>query len=46
MFFYRQLQVLMSFVLVLSAVSLLCLDEYRIRLLSLSTICFVPFMQL
>ena len=44
MFFYRQLQVLMSFVF--GCLALLCLDEYRIRLLSLSTICFVPFMQL
>ena len=45
-FFCRQLQVLMSFVLVLSAVSLMCLDECRMRLLWLSMICLALFMQL
>ena len=42
----RQLQVLMSFVLVLSAVSLMCLGECRMRLLWLSMICLALFMQL
>ena len=32
--------------LVLAAVSLMCLDEFRMRLLWLSMICLVLFMQL
>ena len=46
MFFCRQLQVLVSFVLVLFAVSSMCLDEFKTRLLKLSMICLVLFMQL
>ena len=46
MFFGRQLQVFVSFVLVLSAVSLMYLDESEMRLLWLSMICLVLFMQL
>ena len=45
-FFCRQLQVLVSFVLVLFAVSSMCLDEFKMRLLKLSMICLVLFMQL
>ena len=46
MFFCRQLQVLVSFVLVLFAVSSMCLDKFKMRLLKLSMICLVLFMQL
>ena len=45
-FFGRQLQVFVSFVLVLYAVSLMYLDEFEMRLLWLSMICLVLFMQL
>ena len=46
--FCRQLQVLLSFVLfaVSSALSSICSDEYKMRLLWLSIICLVLFMQL
>ena len=44
--FCRQLQVLVSFVLVLSMVSLMCLNEFKMHLLWLSMICLVLFMQL
>ena len=44
-FFCRQLQVLVSFVLVLSAVSSMCLDEFKLRLLWLAMICLVLFLQ-
>ena len=46
MFFCWQLQVLASFVLVLFAVSLKGLDEFKMRLLLLSMVCLVLFMQL
>ena len=46
MIFCRQLQFLVSFVLVLSVVSLMCLDEFKMRFLWLSMICLVLFMQL
>ena len=46
MFFCRQLQVLVSFVLVLSVVSSICLDEFKMCLLWLSKISLVLFMQL
>ena len=46
MFFGRQLQVFVSFVLVLYAVSLMYLDEFEMRLLWLSMICLVLFTQL
>ena len=45
-FFCRQLQVLVSFVLVLSVVSSICLDEFKMCLLWLSKISLVLFMQL
>ena len=45
-FFCWQLQVLVSFVLVLFAVSLKGLDEFKMRLLWLSMVCLVLFMQL
>ena len=46
-FFFGQLQVLVSFVLVLSAVSLMCfLDEFKMHLLRLPMICSMLFMQL
>ena len=43
--FCLQLQVLVSFVLVLSAVSSMCLDEFKLRLLWLAMICLVLFLQ-
>ena len=43
--FCWQLQVLVSFVLVLSMVSLMCLNEFKMHLLWLSMICLVLFMQ-
>ena len=46
MIFCRQLQFLVSFVLVLSVVSLMCLDEFKMHLLWLLMICLVLFMQL
>ena len=46
MFFCWQLQVLVSFVLVLFAVSLKGLDEFKMHLLWLSMVCLVLFMQL
>ena len=45
-FFCWQLQVLVSFVLVLSAVSSMCLDEFKLRLLWLAMVCLVLFLQL
>ena len=45
-FFCRQLQVLVSFMLVLSAVSLMCLHEFKMHLSWLSMICSVLFIQL
>ena len=44
--FCWQLQVLVSLVLVLSAVSSMCLDEFKMHLLWLLMICLVLFMQL
>ena len=44
--FCLQLQVLVSFVLVLSAVSSMCLDEFKMHLLRLAMVCLVFFMQL
>ena len=45
-FFCRQLQVLVSILVLLSVVSLMCLDEFKMRLLWLSMICLVLFTQL
>ena len=44
-FFCWQLQGLVSFVLVLSAVSSMCLDEFKLRLLWLAMVCLVLFLQ-
>ena len=48
MFFCRQLHVLLSMVAAAAAVAVLsiCVDAVRMRLLWLSIICFVLFMQL
>ena len=43
-FFYRRLHVLLFFIW--SAGTLVCPDEFKMRLLWLSMICFVLFMQL
>ena len=46
MFFCRQLHVLLLLMEAAAAVSLACADAVRMRLLWLSIICFVLFMQL
>ena len=42
-FFCRQLQVLVYFLVLLSVVSLMCLDEFKMHSLWLSMICLVLF---
>ena len=46
MFFCRQLHVLLSMVAAAAAVLSICVDAVKMRLLWLSIICFVLFLQL